>query len=205
MLASYSRGRLEVLALPIGSGLSVIPPALTLLNPCIYLKTVCKVKMCTKCAQKNIFWIFVGDAVRRTLPFLPIRFSTVHEQVSVNINHFYQGSQCVEWLAKRMCWKTLMETNKAKVKRMQCFIFVLSPPPPPILGLKSVSSFAVFLCFSYASCVSRCNLLLKQERRWSPPQCWKSLFTPSNCQVLRGSLSKELQVNLHQKGVLGVG
>ena len=32
--------------------------------------------------------------------FTPIRFSTVHAQVSVNINYFYQRWQCAEWLAE---------------------------------------------------------------------------------------------------------
>lgn len=34
--------------------------------------------------------------------FTPIWPSTVHAQVSVNINYFYQGLQCSEWLVKRV-------------------------------------------------------------------------------------------------------
>lgn len=38
--------------------------------------------------------------------FTAIRFSTVHAQVSVNINYFYQGVQCAEWLAKSVLQET---------------------------------------------------------------------------------------------------
>lgn len=38
--------------------------------------------------------------------FTPIRFSTVHAQVSVNINYFYQGLQCAKWLAKSVLQET---------------------------------------------------------------------------------------------------
>lgn len=41
--------------------------------------------------------------------FTPIRFSTVHAQVLVNINYFYQNSQCAEWLAKRVNCKRQMK------------------------------------------------------------------------------------------------
>lgn len=41
--------------------------------------------------------------------FTAIRFSTVHAQVSVNINYFYQGLQCAEWLAKRVYCKRQMK------------------------------------------------------------------------------------------------
>lgn len=47
--------------------------------------------------------------------FTAIRFSTVHAQVSVNINYFYQGVQCAEWLAKRVYCKRQMKMSESKV------------------------------------------------------------------------------------------
>lgn len=41
--------------------------------------------------------------------FTPIWFSTVHAQVSVNINYFYQSLQCAEWLVKRAYCKRQMK------------------------------------------------------------------------------------------------
>lgn len=41
--------------------------------------------------------------------FTAIGFSTVHAQVSVNINYFYQGLQWAEWLAKRVYCKRQMK------------------------------------------------------------------------------------------------
>lgn len=52
--------------------------------------------------------------------FTPIWFSTVHAQVSVNINYFYQSLQCAEWLVKSV----LQETDENKRPRSDgCWIF----------------------------------------------------------------------------------
>lgn len=53
--------------------------------------------------------------------FTPIGFSTVHAQVSVNINQFYQGLQCAEWLAKRVYCKRQMKIRESKVTWMLNF------------------------------------------------------------------------------------
>lgn len=53
--------------------------------------------------------------------FTPIRFSTVHTQVSVNINYFYQGLQCVEWLAERVYCERQMKMRESKVTWMLRF------------------------------------------------------------------------------------
>lgn len=53
--------------------------------------------------------------------FAPIRFSTVHAQVSVNINYFYQGLQCAELLAKRVYCRRQMKMRESKVTWMLHF------------------------------------------------------------------------------------
>lgn len=53
--------------------------------------------------------------------FTPIGFSTVHAQVSVNINYFYQDLQCAEWLAKRVYCKRQMKMRESKVTWMLNF------------------------------------------------------------------------------------
>lgn len=72
----------------------------------------------------------VIDAVSRTLTFSlkksSIRSSTVHAQVSVNINFFYQGSLCLEWFSKETVLKDTNEMNKSKVRKMEDFAFLIS-------------------------------------------------------------------------------
>lgn len=55
--------------------------------------------------------------------FTPIWFSTVHAQVSLNINFFYQGLQCAEWLVKRVYCKRQMKMRVQGQVAVEIFFF----------------------------------------------------------------------------------
>lgn len=57
--------------------------------------------------------------------FTPIWFSTVHAQVSLNINFFYQGLQCAEWLVKRVYCKRQMKMRVQGQVAVEIFFFFL--------------------------------------------------------------------------------
>lgn len=57
--------------------------------------------------------------------FTPIWLSTVHAQVSVNINYFYQGLQCAEWLVKRVYCKRQMKMRVQGQRAVEFFFFFL--------------------------------------------------------------------------------
>lgn len=64
--------------------------------------------------EKNILWAPQPPSsawmqLTELCLFTPIWFSTVHAQVSVNINYFYQSLQCAEWLVKRVYCKRQMK------------------------------------------------------------------------------------------------
>lgn len=104
--------------------------------------------------------------------FTPIRFRTVHAQVSVNINYFYQGLQCTEWLAKRVYCKRQMKMRESKVTWMLNFFliienlgssFTLSISSLWFCGPKTRTLGLAFLCPGVKRDFFRCSLWMARQ------------------------------------------
>lgn len=131
--------------------------------------------------------------------FTPIWFSTVHAQVSVNINYFYQSLQCAEWLVKRVYCKGQMKTRGQGQMAVGFFFFFIIEN----LGEKQVITrptgklaiLSTILCLETNTDLFRCsawqglNFLLMRKH-------------PSGMKCSQG-LSKEMRCNIPSLGYFG--